>query len=113
MTHDRCDHDRGFLNRKGSADADAWADAEGQIGKTINRLACVAEESVRIESVWPRPQRMMTVQDIGRDDNQRTGLDRFTRKFVIIQRRAADRCDWRIKPVGLVDHRAGDDETIS
>src|SRR5262245_63622019 len=113
MAHDRCNHDRGFLNCKRSADADARTDAERQIGKTVNRLACFAEESVRVESVWPRPQCAMTMQNIGRDNDQRTGLNRFTRKLVITQRCAADRCDWRIKPVGLVNHRARDDKTIS
>src|SRR5262249_1474327 len=81
--------------------------------KTVNRLACLAEESVWVESVWPRPQCAMTVQNIGRDDNQRTGLNRFTREFVVTQRCATDRCDWWIEPIGLVNHRAGDDETIS
>src|SRR5450756_867695 len=51
MPHDGRDNDRGLMQGKGGADADARADAEGQIGKSIDALARTVEETIRIKRV--------------------------------------------------------------
>src|SRR5436190_6713000 len=94
---DRRENQHGFCHRERHADADARPRAEWNVGEAVPRGALLRQEPLRIEALRMLPERRLSMQQPGRDDDGGAGRNPMAEHGIFAHGLARDRMRGRIE----------------